>query len=99
MQKKKEPPCETCKNRPPDRMPGIEPLYQCIILCDSQVRAGFGGIYGLDWNVVIAVAKSMDIRIDDLFFARLKACEAVIVTEANQGAKSGRSADKPKDKR
>ena len=101
-QKKKEPPCDTCKNRMPRLMPDVEPIFKAITICDSQVRAGFGGIYGLDWSIIIRVADDMGIVTDELFYRCLKQAEAIIVTEAAKnrpGRTDGRSGNKTQNQR
>lgn len=58
-------------------------LFECFTLCDSQLRAGGMGIIGLDWNVVIQVARTMKIQIDDDFFRKLKGFEQIIMERIN----------------
>lgn len=68
----------------PELMPEAGEYFECFTLCDSQLRAGFGGAYALDWGVVIKVAEAMDMNIDDKFFVMLKAFENAMLTDTNK---------------
>ena len=69
----------------PELMQEAGEYFECFTLCDSQLRAGMGGAYALDWNVVIRTAEAMNINIDDKFFVMLKAFENAMLMEVNKG--------------
>ena len=69
----------------PELMQEAGEYFECFTLCDSQLRAGMGGAYALDWNVVIRTAEAIDINIDDKFFVMLKAFENAMLMEVNKG--------------
>ena len=69
----------------PELMQEVSEYFECFTLCDSQLRAGMGGAYALDWNVVIRTAEAMNINIDDKFFVMLKAFENAMLMEVNKG--------------
>ena len=68
----------------PELMQEAGEYFECFTLCDSQLRAGMGGAYALDWNVVIRTAEALDMSIDEKFFTLLKAFENTLVEEMNK---------------
>ena len=59
--------CGNCEYKIPDIGPEIKEYLNCFIQCDSQVPAGVGGIYGLDWNTILKVAIAKGIEINNKF--------------------------------
>lgn len=76
--------CGSCPYRPPDIHPGIRDFYSVACACESQVRAGVGGAYGLDWTVVFRVAEARGIEVDRRFVDLLKIFEAAMMKEINK---------------
>jgi hypothetical protein len=62
-------------------------IWQLLELASSQWRVGFGEIYGLDYGVIIEMAKAMNIEINTLFFEKLKAFEDIVLQELKKRAK------------
>lgn len=56
---------------------GNDDIWELLCLASTQVKVGTKGIIGLDYAVVIEMAKAMDIWIDKLFFRKLQAFEKV----------------------
>jgi hypothetical protein len=73
----------------PELLPDNESIFTCIALCDSQCRAGVGGVYALDWAVILRAADDMGIETDMMFYQLVRAYEATMVREVN--ARSGGS--------
>lgn len=68
----------------PEIHPDNEVYLECFTLCDSQLRVGVGGMFGLDWNAVIRVAETMNISVDEKFFRLLKIFENEMVISLNK---------------
>lgn len=68
----------------PKILPEVNDYFECFMLCDSQLRAGFGGVFALDWNVVIRVALAKGMNINERFFTMLKAFENEMLKEINK---------------
>ena len=51
------------------------PVVRLMLACETQWRAGFGGVYGLDYNAVFAVAAALQISIDASALRGLQALE------------------------
>ena len=62
-------------------MPENTELFHCFCLCDSQLRAGMGGAYAMDWNVVIRVAEDRGVETDDRFYFQLRNFEHALIEE------------------
>lgn len=73
--------CEVCPGRMPELSPDNERLFNCFLLCESQVRAGFGGAYALDWSVVVRVADDMGITTNSTFYVLLRAFQGAMLAE------------------
>lgn len=43
------------------------------------------GVYALDWHVVLSVAQSKGIEIDDVFYAALIRYEQILINAMNKG--------------
>ena len=52
-------------------------------MCSTQLIVGFSGVVGMNWGVVIKVAKAYGIEIDKKFFSKLKDFETVFLEEVN----------------
>jgi hypothetical protein len=63
----------------PGLLPDNERLFELLTTCDSQLRAGFGGAYALDWGVVTRMADEMGIETDREFYQLLKAFESTML--------------------
>lgn len=48
------------------------------------MQGDVNGICALKWEVVIEVAKTMRLKIDSLFFKKLRAFESVLLTEVSK---------------
>lgn len=73
----------------PEIMAENQDYLEVFCLCDSQLRAGLGGAFAFDWNVVIAVAKANKIQIDERFFWMLKVFEGEFLKQLNKKEISG----------
>ena len=74
-----------------------ERLFDCFTLCDTQLRAGFGGAYALDWNVVTEVARAMGIETDRTFYVLLKAFEETMIPLTHKKAAKPESQEQERD--
>lgn len=83
--------CENCEFYEPNIYPETRDFLECFRLCDMQLRVGMGGPFALDWQVVIAVGKSLGMNIDARFFRALKVFEATMIDKINNagGKKDG----------
>jgi hypothetical protein len=79
----KAPPCDTCADTKPEILEANEDLWQCLVTCESQIRASMSGPYGLDWAVIIEAAKVWPITLDKTFFRLLAAFERTMMREIN----------------
>jgi hypothetical protein len=59
-------------------------FWECFLTCDSQLRAGFGGAYALDWKVVMMVARDMGIKRTRFFYRALKTFEGSMIEAMNK---------------
>lgn len=59
-------------------LPENKKIFKCFTLCDTQYQSDAHGINALKWDVVIEVARAMNIKIDGLFFSKLRAFESVL---------------------
>ena len=75
--------CSACRNRL-DADPAIVPYFDCFTLCDTQLRAAFGGAYAMDWSVVMQAATAQGIALDARFFRLLKLFEAGMLGHMNK---------------
>lgn len=62
-------------------------LVECFLLCESQLIVGYSTIYGLDYNVVIKVAKDLNIETNETFYKLLRSYENVLIRERNEDIK------------
>ena len=74
-----------------------ERLFDCFTLCDTQLRAGFGGAYALDWNVVREVARAMGIARDRAFYVLLRAFEETMIPLTRKKAAEPESQEQDRD--
>lgn len=80
--------CETCSNRMPDLEPELVPIFNCFVLCETQLMVGgMGGIYGINYLTVFEVAKMMGIELNLTFVRLLKAFELTLVKEMEKKTK------------
>jgi len=68
----------------PDIPPDMAPLWSLFLACDSQLRAGLGGAYALDWMAVRGMAIDMGIKRNKLFYRALKVFEYAMITAMNK---------------
>jgi len=61
-----------------------EEILDCFLLCQKQLRAGYGGAYALDWGVIKGVAESLGIPTSGQFYRLLAAYEKVLIAEMNK---------------
>jgi len=78
--------CYECENKPPALDPDLQTLFECFCLCSGQLRSSFGSVYGLDYNVVIHVAKDFGIETNKTFYKLLKTFEDTLIVELNKNA-------------
>lgn len=76
--------CYDCPNREPVLLSENEDIWEVFILCETQLRAGFGGAYALDWNVTIKAAESRGLEINPQFFVLLKCFEQTFMEKLNE---------------
>lgn len=62
----------------------MQRVWRCCQLCDSQLRAGFGGAYAMDWGVVLTVTEDLSIERDDMFYRSLKVYEHALLKHVNK---------------
>ena len=74
-----------------------ERLFDCFTLCDTQLRAGFGGAYALDWNAVRGAAIDMGIARDRTFYVLLKAFEETMIPLTRKKAAEPESQEQDRD--
>lgn len=77
----------------PEVMPENQELFECFTLCDSQLRAGMGGAYAMDWKVVMSVAEAMEIEMDERFYRMLKVFEGALCEEMGKRTPEMREKD------
>lgn len=65
----------------PEILISNEKIFDCLMLCRSQMRMGFSGPIGFDWNVVEKVARIMDLKIDEEFYRKIEAFEGGMMEE------------------
>ena len=56
-------------------MPGNEEIWYLLVLAQTQWRATDGGYYGLDFNVLIQMARGLGIQTGQIFFEKLRVYE------------------------
>ena len=79
--------CDECEARPEEILEENSDIWHLLSLCSSQWRVGMGGAYGLDYGVVMEVAKAMWFDTDEIFFEKLRAYEAAVLDEMNKKEK------------
>jgi len=78
-QNNKERDCESCSYRMPDLLPENEPLFDCFILCETQLRTSAVGAFALDWGVIVRVAEDLGIKTDLHFYTLLGTFERALL--------------------
>jgi hypothetical protein len=76
--KKRQPNCTECSKAKPVLWPQNVDIYDCLMFCERQLRAGFGGPYALDFIALARVADDMGITTDREFWSMIWACEKII---------------------
>lgn len=80
--------CDQCDRRMPELHPEIIPVFNCFILCETQLMAGgMGGAYGINYLVVFEVARAMGIEVNLTFLKFLKIFEHTLITEMDKKVK------------
>lgn len=79
-------------------MNGNEEVFNLLTLCSTQWRAGFSGAYGLDYNVVIELARALEVEIDQTFLEKVRAFEHEVLRIWNEKDDKGRCDDRQKEK-
>jgi len=54
-------------------------IWEILTLASTQWRVGMGGAYGLDYGVVMEMAKALGIRRDQTFFEKVRVVEAEVL--------------------
>ena len=75
---------EDCSNRPPEISYELNILLDCFIICDTQLKAGMGGAYALDFSIITKVAETFGIETDKTFYKLLKAFEGTLLKNVNK---------------
>jgi hypothetical protein len=57
-------------------------------LAATQWRAGFNGVYGLDYTAIITIAQALHIATDRTFFEKLKVFEKAVLEQICEKQKS-----------
>lgn len=71
--------CSSCDHRRPDVARDEADIFECLALCETQLRMGPGGPVALDWAVVFHVADELGIPVDDRFLRRLRVFEGTLM--------------------
>lgn len=71
----------------PDVLEENEQILNLFNLAGTQWRMGPAGVTGLDYGVIIEMAKVMNIEITQFFFEKIKAFETVVLTEMQKRSK------------
>ena len=65
----------------PEILAGNERIFDCLMLCRSQMRMGFSGPVGFDWNVLEWFAPTMELTTDEEFYRKVEAFESGMIEE------------------
>ena len=66
-------------------MQGNEEIWYLLVLAQTQWRATDGGFYGLDFTVIIRMAKELGIAMGQVFFEKLRVYEKEALILFRQG--------------
>lgn len=69
-------PCPPCTER-------AEEVLDLVQLAHRQVRVGFGGVYGLDWNVLARLADDAGIPTPPGWWLMITVVEGILVEKLN----------------
>ena len=58
-------------------------VWECLTLCDSQVRVSMSGAYALDWSVIIECARATGLPVNQRFFRLTRVYESTMVNSIN----------------
>lgn len=94
---KKELDCDSCENKQPELPIELMGIFNCLSVCSSQLRVGFGGAYALDYGVIIQAASDFGIKTDRLFYRIMQGYESVLIKELSN--QSEEDSKKNKNKR
>ena len=72
-----------CLSPCPDVTERVEELLDLVTIVRRQLRVGFGGPYGLDWNVVARVADDSGIETSPEWWLLLAVAEAELILVLN----------------
>jgi hypothetical protein len=81
---KKEIDCDSCSNKMPEVPYELQALLNCFIICEYQLKMGYGGPYALDYSSVLRVADDLGVKTNATFYRLLKAFENVLIKELNK---------------
>ena len=81
---------EGCEYRQPVIIEGNTKIWHLFYIIANQWRADVSGPTGLDYGVVIEVAKTMDIEINQSFFEKLRAYESAVLDNVTDQKGTGK---------
>ena len=70
---------ENCRHRQPEVIDGNREIWYLLQLAGTQWRTSMAGPEGLDYGVIIEMAKAMAIEINQNFFEKLRAYEITML--------------------
>lgn len=65
-------------------MPGNDEAWEVVELCSSQLRMGFAGPVGFDWNAVGRVAGDLCIDTPPAFWRKIRAVENAMLAVSSK---------------
>jgi hypothetical protein len=71
--------CSSCDHHQPEVARDEADIFECLTLCETQLRMGRGGPVALDWSVIFRVADEQAIPIDDRFLRCLRVFEGTLM--------------------
>lgn len=80
-------------------MQGNLEIWHVLTICQTQWRAAFGGVYGLDYNAVIRTANQLGISTGWQFFEKIRVYEAEALNVIRRGADAQNHCDEKQKER
>lgn len=93
---KRELDCDSCENKQPELPIELMDIFNCLSVCSSQLRVGFGGAYALDYVVVIRAASDFGIKTNRAFYRILQGYESVLIKELSKQSEEDSKTNKNK---
>lgn len=76
--------CATCDARAPELFPENIPTWKLWNAVCTQWRTSFGGVVGLDYTAVLAMARAMEIDVTPAVMDKLKQLEMYELVRLNK---------------